>query len=262
MEKTKRRKTSNIHGQKFFMLTAIKPVIENNRTLGWEFLCDCGNVKLLRARAVMSGDTKSCGCYSRERENIEGQRFGRLVALEIVGKTGLGNIWKCLCDCGNYKDVKRADMSGGKVVSCGCRRKELLSGELRRGIFKEGAVWKTKEYYRDWKRDKRKNDPLYGLKARMTSNLRSSLKFIGVKKSKASFDILGYSPEELYRHIERSFAKGMTWENRSEWHIDHIIPLSTAKTEDDLISLNQLSNLRPMWAMENIKKANKVTTLL
>lgn len=244
------------------MLTAIKPVREGNRTIGWEFLCQCGNVKVIRARSVMIGETKSCGCYLKSKENIKGQRFGRLITLEVVGKTRLGNIWKCICDCGNYKDVKRIDLSSGKIVSCGCRRKEILSKGLRKGVFKEGAVWKTKEYYRDWKRNKRKNDPLYALKARMNSNIRSSLKFIGIKKSRATFDILGYTPEELHRHIERSFSKGMSWDNMSEWHIDHIIPLSTAKTEDDLILLNQLYNLRPLWAKENIKKANKVTTLL
>ena len=46
----------------------------------------------------------------------------------------------------------------------------------------------------------------------------------------------------------------MTWENRSEWHVDHIIPLATAKTEEDVYRLNHYTNLQPLWAHENIRK--------
>jgi len=50
----------------------------------------------------------------------------------------------------------------------------------------------------------------------------------------------------------------MSWENRGKWHIDHIVPVSSAKTEQDIIKLNHYTNLRPMWASDNIKKSNKM----
>lgn len=49
----------------------------------------------------------------------------------------------------------------------------------------------------------------------------------------------------------------MSWENRHLWHIDHIVPLATAKTEQDVIALNHVSNLRPMWSKENLSKGDK-----
>jgi hypothetical protein len=50
----------------------------------------------------------------------------------------------------------------------------------------------------------------------------------------------------------------MTWDNRSEWHLDHIIPLSSAKTEEELYKLCHYTNLQPLWAVENMKKGNKI----
>jgi hypothetical protein len=47
----------------------------------------------------------------------------------------------------------------------------------------------------------------------------------------------------------------MSWENRRLWHIDHIIPLALAKNEDQLIKLNHYTNLRPLWAKDNLVKS-------
>lgn len=72
-------------------------------------------------------------------------------------------------------------------------------------------------------------------------------------------DILGYTFEELRRHIESQFKDGMSWDNRSEWHIDHIKPISVLVNEGvtDPRVINALSNLQPLWASENFSKNNK-----
>ena len=85
---------------------------------------------------------------------------------------------------------------------------------------------------------------------------------MGSVKGGRSFDMLGYSPSQLARHIERQFTRGMGWHNADRWDIDHIIPISTAKTLEDVIALNQLTNLRPMWREENNAKRAKVLNLL
>ena len=63
---------------------------------------------------------------------------------------------------------------------------------------------------------------------------------------------------ELKEHMERQFIKGMNWENRDQWHIDHIIPLATAQCEDDVIRLNHYTNLQPLWAEDNLSKGSKI----
>lgn len=76
---------------------------------------------------------------------------------------------------------------------------------------------------------------------------------------------LGYSIADLMRHIEKQFTKRMTWGKfrAGEIHIDHILPQASFDLADDdeWRRCWCLSNLRPMWASENIAKGAKVMTL-
>ena len=59
------------------------------------------------------------------------------------------------------------------------------------------------------------------------------------------------------KHIEDNFKNGMSWDNYGEWHIDHIRPISSFPVDAKPSEVNALSNLRPLWANENISKGNK-----
>jgi len=76
--------------------------------------------------------------------------------------------------------------------------------------------------------------------------------------------VLRYSKEEFMRHIARQFRPGMTWDNHGEWHIDHIIPIAKliAEGEKDPAVINALTNLRPLWAQENLKKGSQQISLI
>jgi hypothetical protein len=50
----------------------------------------------------------------------------------------------------------------------------------------------------------------------------------------------------------------MNWDNRKDWHLDHIYPVSLAKDEQELIKLNHYTNFQPLWAIENMSKGNKI----
>jgi len=59
-------------------------------------------------------------------ENLIGERFGRLLVIQVAGRNKYGQIkWLCKCDCGNTKAVFGSDLKRGKVKSCGCLRKRL-----------------------------------------------------------------------------------------------------------------------------------------
>lgn len=78
---------------------------------------------------------------------------------------------------------------------------------------------------------------------------------------------LPYTTDQLKEHLEKQFAKGMTWDNYGEWHVDHILPVSSFKFSGDpkdpeFLACWAMSNLRPMWAPENISKHNKRTHLI
>lgn len=108
----------------------------------------------------------------------------------------------------------------------------------------------------------RNSSPVNVISDRFRRRLNYALKTLGIKKNRSSLEFLGCTLEFFKEHIEKQFLKGMSWENRDEWHIDHIIPMVTAKTEEDVIRLSHFTNLRPLWKRENLSKNKAVTHLI
>jgi hypothetical protein len=81
-----------------------------------------------------------------------------------------------------------------------------------------------------------------------------------ISKKNKTFEIISCSPQFLKEYLENKFTDGMSWDNYGfyGWHIDHIIPLSSAKTEEEVIKLCHYTNLQPLWAIDNLKKSSKI----
>lgn len=105
---------------------------------------------------------------------------------------------------------------------------------------------------------RRKTDSLFDLRCRIRSLISASLRNKGYSKNSRTHEILGCSYVDFKSHIESQFTEGMSWDNRHEWHIDHYYPVSKARDEAHLLSLNHFTNLRPMWALDNNLKGNKI----
>lgn len=105
-------------------------------------------------------------------------------------------------------------------------------------------------------------DDLYAIKERVRCLIKESIRKMNFSKNSKTSEILGCSKNEFKDHIEKQFLNGMTWENRKEWHLDHIVPISTAKKQEDVIRLNHFTNLRPLWSKDNLSKSNKQIFLL
>ena len=104
---------------------------------------------------------------------------------------------------------------------------------------------------------RRESDPFEMFKHRIRNNIRAGFKNKNCKKGNKTKDILGCSFEFFREYIEAQFTDGMSWERLSEIHLDHIIPLASAKTEDDVIKLCHYTNYQPLWALDNIRKSDK-----
>ena len=117
---------------------------------------------------------------------------------------------------------------------------------------------RSRESMRKAEAKMRESNPLFALKKRLRSLVGGSLKNRGLRKHASTERILGCTWEELYRHIESQFVGGMSWSNRSQWHIDHVIPLASAESEEELIGLNHYTNLQPLWAIDNLLKGAKL----
>jgi len=102
------------------------------------------------------------------------------------------------------------------------------------------------------------NDELYRFKSNLRT--RTSIAFSKSRwnKNTGNEAMLGCSYETAFKHIEKQFTKGMSWSNKNKWHIDHIIPLASAKDKEELIKLCHYKNLQPLWAEDNLKKGTKI----
>jgi uncharacterized protein YdaT len=109
---------------------------------------------------------------------------------------------------------------------------------------------------------KLKEDPLFKLKHNTICGILQSFKRNGYTKKSRSYVILGCSFEEFKLHLESKFESWMNWDNygnkngttkepNKTWDLDHIIPLSSAKTEEDVIRLNHYTNLQPLCSYVN-----------
>jgi hypothetical protein len=104
-------------------------------------------------------------------------------------------------------------------------------------------------------------DPMVEVRKKMASFCCSLIKRCLTNKTDRTRQLLGYTPDELKKHLEANFTEGMTWENygmkKGQWSIDHTRPISSFPMETDIREINQLSNLMPMWHSENCSKKNK-----
>jgi len=133
------------------------------------------------------------------------------------------------------------------------KNKEYYLNQMK--LYRE----KNKENRNNYSRDRKKTDPIFKLKHIMNSRLRVFLKLKNITKNNKTFEIIGCTPQELKQHIENKFTEGMKWELIGRYiHIDHIIPLCSANTEEEIYKLCHYTNLQPLWAIDNMKKGGKL----
>jgi hypothetical protein len=106
--------------------------------------------------------------------------------------------------------------------------------------------------------DKRKNSIINRLQHNSRCRISKVIARKQMKKTSRTSMMLGCSYKELIAHLESKFKTGMTWENYGEWHIDHIIPISSGKTIEEINSLSKYTNLQPLWAEDNIRKGASI----
>lgn len=110
---------------------------------------------------------------------------------------------------------------------------------------------------------RRKTDPSFVLKNRMRSRM-----FMALKKGKGGErwqDLLGYTVDDLKKHLQKKFLPGMTWELflNGAIHIDHRVPVAAHNIKGydshDFKRCWALKNLQPMWADDNMAKSDHLT---
>jgi hypothetical protein len=155
--------------------------------------------------------------------------------------------------------LKRKDpVLNGKIL----KNKEEYRKQNREALRKAARIRSVKPEVLKRRNEVHKlrkiSDPTYSLACTVRRRLTKIFRELGLPKNTCFPDYIGCSKEHFYLHIQRQFSPGMNWKNRSDWDIDHIIPVSWAKTPDGIIRLSHFTNLRPLWKKENERKKNKM----
>lgn len=113
----------------------------------------------------------------------------------------------------------------------------------------------------DYQRAKRQSDPVYKFRSSFTHLMSLYRKKAGYTGNKGTWEMVGCDFDTFLAYIQSQFTDGMTIENyghgNGQWNIDHIIPIRTAKNDEDIERLNHYTNLRPLWATDNYKRPKK-----
>ena len=162
----------------------------------------------------------------------------------------------------NEKNKKYRKENKEKIVTY--RKVNSEKNSNRNKEWRKNNIIKIRNYEREYFKKKYNTNILYKLSKNIRRRVREFMKIKGMCKNINTFNIVGCTPEELKTHLEKQFEIGMYWENYGlyGWHIDHIIPLCSAKTEEELYKLCHYSNLQPLWALDNLSKRDKILSPL
>lgn len=215
-------------------------------------------VKALLDRAITTGDYSILSAQQRCKFRKLGYDIPKLSSHPVgmkkptwnrsreINPNWKGGGIKCVCKvCGKEFYVEKSQFyrsdvkkSAGKTCSIVCR------SELKR-LNRKVSILQEK------------------LNRTMRRSMLSYLKR-GVKNRTKWKDIVGYSVNDLMRHLESKFQKGMSWDNHGVhgWHIDHIVPVSSFEfkdiTDPAFKECWSLNNLQPLWAKDNLRKGDKI----
>lgn len=171
-----------------------------------------------------------------------------------------------------YREYRKLKPEVNKANTKKYRKNNPEKSKQSSKDYKKRNKNKVKEYaikYRERRNEleaiKKANDPLYKLKCKIYSSISKIFYRKKIKKNSKTEKIIGCTFEEFKTYIEAKWESWMTWENRGlyngelnfGWDIDHVIPMHTAKTEEDIIKLNHYTNLQPLCSNVNRNIKNR-----
>lgn len=163
-----------------------------------------------------------------------------------------------------HKDKNNSTGFHSKCKECrkDITKKDYIKNSFRRKKVANDYYYKNKSKVLKSNLEYQKKKLLTDIKYKLTRNLRNrlyyALKNKNWKKDTHFTSYIGCTKEDLVMYLESRFQNGMSWDNYGDWHIDHRVPLSSARSTDEMYKMCHYTNLYPMWAEDNIRKSNHV----
>lgn len=126
--------------------------------------------------------------------------------------------------------------------------------------WKQDNIELIRKERRDYHKKRVASDPLYKFEKQIRGVIKSSFKRKNYTKQSRTYDIVGIEFNELYSYLLETFKNnyGYEWDGKEEVHIDHIIPLATANTKEEIVLLCYYTNLQLLKAQDNLEKHDKL----
>lgn len=236
--------------------------------------CDnCGSDIVLLKNSHRYKSTKGLFFCNNKCTSEYYQSHPHLVYCEVCGKPFKKNRYQKTCseECRKillgmkrrkvstieeYFEVKNKPKEKKKIERKKDNRQNVFAGREKEYMKEYYAKNRERLYEKHKKR--LAEDDMYRFTAMVRKKVQTAFTRRRVLKQKQTIEILGCSIEQFRKHIASQFKEGMSFANYGKWQLDHIIPLSTAKTVEEVEKLCHYTNYQPLWAEENRQKSNKL----
>ena len=149
-----------------------------------------------------------------------------------------------------YRDSSRGDGLNNMCKPCSKIKAKPYQSEYSKKYYQ-----KNKSKINEQRKTRYHTDNQHRLAENCRSRIRNLL--AGLHRSKSTLQFIGLdSWDQLILHIENQFTDGMSWDNRDQWHIDHIRPCASFDLTNEVQRLEcfNYKNLQPLWATDNLRK--------
>lgn len=219
-------KFNDLTNQRFYNMVVLERAYKpNDKHTFWKCQCDCGNIFISRADAILNNRVKSCGCGLGKYKNLIGQKYGLLTPLNIdldMSQTHHRCYYYCKCDCGNYTTVRGSQLLDGSAKSCGCLR-SMGEQQISQILRENNISFKQEIFFEDLKGDSKYLYFDFGIYS--NDKLRYLIEYQGQQH---------YEPMEYFGGQSR-FQKQIKYDKKKKDYCQlHNIPLKIISFKDEI----------------------------
>ncbi len=190
------------------------------------------------------------------KENIGYRSFCEVCFLERKRQSYQKNKESILAQQAVYREENKSEI---RKKDNEYKRKNKAKIRKQQKEYEKNNKDKIRQKKREYERNRLKTDDLYKLRMKIKNTIRHSFKRKGIVKNSFTKEILGCEFSEFKKHIESRLEPWMSWNNyglyngeeKFGWDLDHIVPVSSAITEEELIALNHHTNFQPLCSYVN-----------
>lgn len=206
---------------------------------------------------------------AKKRYHQSEEKKNKILASNKKWRDGNGQKWVKSYESSETRREKRNNSERDKYQNSQEFREKKLEKSRKWLSSQAGREWDSNRKRKPEELEKRRNrrrikfesNPIFRAVSRIRNRTYKVFSSINEAKSPSVLKIIGIDAARLKSFIESQFIDNMSWDNIGSWHIDHFIPIKTAKTISDVNRLSHYSNLRPMWAIDNLKKSSKIPSI-